>query len=288
MEAILVPLETKLAWARRLAASGVKILQVGSFVHPKLVPQMADTDELCRRLYAGPDPGIVVSALVLNEKGLERALASGVPMICMGVSASETHSQKNTRMSVDEALARIVAMARIATDGGREVQVSVQSAFGCAFEGTIPFVKVLRIVERYLEEGLRRISLADTAGHATPLQTRRLVAAVLAMDPDVELTCHLHNTYGAGIANCIAAIDSGVNWLETAFGGLGGCPFTKVAGGNVCTEDLGSLLRKMGVLPEFDPAPVLEVTRDAVRVFGKELPGCLYKIDGTGPESTEA
>lgn len=280
MEACTVPLETKLQWAGMLAASGIETLQLGSFVHPKLVPQMADTDELCRRFIDGDEPKPVVSALVLNEVGVDRALQAGVPLLCMGVSASETHSLKNTRMSVEEALQRVLAMARSALAAGREVQVSVQSAFGCGFEGPVPPARVLRLVGAYLDAGLRRISLADTAGHAIPTQVRRLAGAVPALDPEVELTLHLHNTYGTGVANCLAAFDAGVSCFETAFGGLGGCPFTKVAGGNVCTEDLAYLFQRMGCLPDLRLDPILNVTREAVRVLGKQLPGCLYR---TGP-----
>lgn len=280
METQVVPLQTKLRWARLLAASGVGILQAGSFVHPERVPQMADSDELCRLLAPEMPEGVTLSALVLNERGVERALQADVQLLCMGVSASETHSLKNTRMSVAEALQRTLGMARTALAAGRSVQVSIQSAFGCGFEGAIPAERVLQLAAAYLEAGLRRLSLADTAGHATPHQVEELVTAVLRMDPELELTCHLHNTYGAGIANCLAALDAGVRCLETAFGGLGGCPFTKVAGGNVCTEDLVHLLQRMGLLPDFHLDPVLEVTREAVRVLGKELPGCLYR---TGP-----
>jgi hydroxymethylglutaryl-CoA lyase len=280
METQLVPLQTKLHWARLLAASGVGILQAGSFVHPQRVPQMADTDELCRLLAREMPHGVTLSALVLNEKGVERALQADVQLLCMGVSASETHSLKNTRMSVAEALQRTLGMAQTALAAGCSVQVSIQSAFGCGFEGAVPAERVLHLAAAYLEAGLRHLSLADTAGHATPRQVEELVTAVMRMDPQIELTCHLHNTYGAGIANCLAALDAGVRCFETAFGGLGGCPFTRVAGGNVCTEDLVHLLQRMGLLADFRLDPVLEVTREAVHVLGKELPGCLYR---TGP-----
>ncbi len=285
MESQIVPLHTKLRWARRLAASGIEILQAGSFVHLQLVPQMADTDELCRLLAPELSSEVTLSALVLNEKGVERALKTDVRLLCMGVSASETHSLKNTRMPVEEALQRTLGMARTALAAGRSVQVSIQSAFGCGFEGPVPADRVLRLVTRYLEAGLRRLSLADTAGHATPRQVAAMVEAISSLDSQIELTCHFHNTYGAGIANCMAALDAGVRRFETAFGGLGGCPFTRVAGGNVCTEDLAHLLERMGFLSGFRLEEVLEVTRDAVQVLGKELPGCIYRTGpiGVGP-----
>jgi hydroxymethylglutaryl-CoA lyase len=224
-EAAVVPPEVKLAWIRRVAASGVDIVQVGSFVRGDKLPQMADTDELFR-LLAKESHRARLSALVLNEKGLERALEAGVPLICMGVSASETHSRKNTGMGTEEATGRIIATALEARRAGRKVQVSVQSAFGCGFEGAIGEARVLAIVAAYLEAGFTSISLADTAGHAHPAQVRRYVQKVLELDPAAEVTAHLHDTYGLGMANVYAALEAGARSLETSFGGLGGCPFT--------------------------------------------------------------
>ena len=171
VETTIVPTDTKLRWIEALSASGLDVVQVGSFVHPEKVPQMADTDELFRRLTA---PGAqrsghaVYSGLVLNEKGLDRALACGVEMVCLGVSASETHSRKNTGMGTAEATERIIATAKKAVAAGRKVQVSVQSAFGCGFEGNVSEEKVLDIARAYVDAGLLTIALADTAGHAYP------------------------------------------------------------------------------------------------------------------------
>ena len=221
VETLVVPTEQKLAWLGQLAASGVDLIQVGSFVHPTKVPQMADTDRLFARLRepGARPPRVGLSALVLNEKGLERGFACGVDDFCMGVSASDTHSRKNTGMSTAEAADRIVAMARRAVDAGARVQVSVQSAFGCGYEGAVPEDRVLGLVRRFLDAGLRTVSLADTAGHAHPAQVRRLFSAIGALDPGVERVCHLHDTFGLGLANCMAALDAGVRQFETAFAG---------------------------------------------------------------------
>ncbi len=170
VEKQVVPTDVKETWIRGLMASGLDIVQVGSFVHPEKVPQMADTDELFRRLAGAPGPRPVLSGLVLNEKGLDRGMACGVEMFCMGVSASDTHSRKNTGMSTEEAQRRIIATAKAAAAAGKKVQVSVQSAFGCGFEGRIPDERVLGIVRAYVDAGLLNISLADTAGHAYPEQ----------------------------------------------------------------------------------------------------------------------
>src|SRR5512133_2739472 len=192
IEKQVVPIETKIAWIEMLMASGVDIVQVGSFVNPAKVPQMADTDEIFRyfRTSKHRREGVMLSGLVLNEKGLDRALECGVEMICMGVSASDTHSRKNTGMGTGEALARIIPLAKQALAAGRPVQVSVQSAFGCGFEGAVPRSNVVSIVERYLEAGLQPISLADTAGHANPRQVMELYEAIFTIASDVEASCH--------------------------------------------------------------------------------------------------
>ncbi len=280
MEKETVPLDTKEAWIREVMRAGVDIVQVGSFVHPEKVPQMADTDELFRRLTATPHAGVILSGLVLNEKGLERGLACGVEMFCMGASASDTHSRKNSGMSTGDATRRIVAAAESARAAGKRVQLSVQSAFGCGFEGRIPSERVLGMVRTYLDAGFRQISLADTAGHAHPSQVEELFGAVMALAPDVECTCHFHNTYGLGMANAYAAMRVGVTHFETSFGGLGGCPFTKVAAGNVATEDFVFALHRQSLRPDIDLARLVNLARQVAHHFGRELPGYVQK---TGP-----
>ncbi len=283
IEQRVVPTDLKLAWIDRLIAARVDIIQVGSFVHPGKVPQMADTDELFRRLGARPRDGrVVLSALVLNEKGLERGLACGVEMLCMGVSASDTHSRKNSGMGTNEATTRIVAMASEAKQAGRRVQVSVQSAFGCGFEGPIDEARVMRIVEAYLAQGIHAISLADTAGHAHPAQVTALVRRILRLEPAAEITAHIHNTYGLGMANTYAALQAGVRCIETAVGGLGGCPFTKVAAGNVATEDLVHGLQRAGQCAGINLEALVGLAREMAAWLGRELPGCVHKTGAIG------
>ncbi|HOX55700.1 MAG TPA: hydroxymethylglutaryl-CoA lyase [Candidatus Paceibacterota bacterium] len=275
-----VPLEQKIRWAELLLSAGVDIIQLGSFVHPGKVPQMADTDALFRHFSAPgrTTSGAILSGLVLNEKGLERGMACGVEMFCMGVSASETHSQKNTGMSVADATSRIIAMAKEAVGAGKKVQLSVQSAFGCGFEGVVPEERVLKIAEQFLSAGFRNISLADTAGHGMPAQVERLFGAILKAAPDAECTCHFHNTYGLGMANCWAALNAGVQCFESSVAGLGGCPFTKVAGGNVSTEDLVHFLHRLGLRQEVNQDQLVALARDLSAFFGREMPGMVYKI----------
>lgn len=277
MERQVVPIDTRENWIRRTMDSGVDIVQVGSFVHPVKVPQMAATDELFRRLLSDKTSPTILAGLALNERGLERGLECGVEMFCLGASASETHSLKNTGMASMEATRRIIGSAQQALAAGKKVQVSVQSAFGCGFEGPISEERVMEMVGAYLEAGLRNISLADTAGHAHPAQVERLFAAIFDLDPEVECTCHFHNTYGLGMANIMAALRVGVTSFETSFAGLGGCPFTKVAAGNVATEDFVNALQLQGLRKDVDLARLIGVAGDVAEYFEREMPGCVYK-----------
>jgi hydroxymethylglutaryl-CoA lyase len=273
------PLEKKIEWIEGLLAAGIGMIQLGSFVNPEKVPQMADTDKLFTHFnQAGKKPAAaVLSGLVLNERGLERGMACGVDMFCMGVSASDTHSRKNTGKGTEEAIGQIIAMAQATLKAQKRVQASIQSAFGCGFEGAIPQERVLGIVDKYLAAGIRNISLADTAGHAYPPQVESLYAEILKRDNRVELACHFHNTYGLGLANCYAALRAGVKYFESALGGLGGCPFTKVAAGNVCSEDLVHSLQRQGLVMEIDLDKLLETSRSLGAFFNRELPGFILK-----------
>lgn len=277
VEKTTIPLAEKIRWIEELCVSGIDIIQLGSFVNPEKIPQMADTDLLFRHFTGNKPAGVTISGLVLNEKGLERGLACGVEMFCLGVSASETHSRKNTGMTTAEALRRILPMAQQAMAAGKIVQASVQSAFGCGFEGPVDREKVLSIVKAYLDAGIRNLSLADTAGHAQPLQVENLYSAIRALNPSVQLACHFHNTYGLGLANCYAALKSGVTCFESAFGGLGGCPFTRLPAGNVSTEDLVHSLQRMGLRKDIKLDVLLQVARQVGKYLDRELPGFILK-----------
>ncbi|MGB9773850.1 MAG: hydroxymethylglutaryl-CoA lyase [Bacteroidota bacterium] len=284
VEKQIVPFDLKVKWIEKLIDSGVDIIQVGSFVHPEKVPQMADTDRLFA-YFMQPEKktnSVILSGLVLNEKGLERGMACGVELFCMGASASDTYSRKNTGMSSGEATERIIAIAKRAMEAKKKVQVSVQSAFGCSYEGAIPEERVLDMVKRYLNAGIRNISLADTAGYAFPQQVERLFSKAMSLDTQAEFACHFHETYGLGLANCYTAVQVGVKYFESSFGGLGGSPFAAVTSGNVCTEDLVHLLQRMGLRTEIKLSPIIEVTKDASQFFNRQLPGFVWRL-GVAP-----
>lgn len=275
-----VPTEMKIKWIKKLIESGIDIIQLGSFVNPKRVPQMADTDELFKYFnsYEKKNDKVIFSALVLNEKGVERAVACGVDMLCMGVSASETHSMKNTGMSIAEALGRVTEMAKNVISFGKKVQASVQSAFGCGYEGIVPEYKVLGIVKIYIDSGIKNISLADTAGHANPMQVKKMFSSILDIDPEVQLACHFHDTYGLGIVNSYTAFEAGVKYFESSFAGLGGCPFTAVASGNVCTEEIIHLFNSLDLRKDINLHKIVDVSLDAEKFFNRELPGNIHKM----------
>ena len=279
MESETFPTISKIQLAEDMMKAGVDIIQLGSFVNPARLPQMADIDELFEHFSeTGNKTGdSILSGLVLNEKGLERGMKCGVEMFCMGVSASETHSKKNTGKSPIEAMDEIISMAKRAMSAGKLVQTSVQSAFGCGFEGNIPENRVIDMVEKYLDAGVRSISLADTAGHANPEKVERMFSTIKELDNDIKLACHFHNTYGMGMANCWAAMKSGVTYIETAFGGLGGCPFTKMPSGNVPTEDFVHLLQNMNIRTDINIEKLIGIAKYASGFFVRELPGYVYK-----------
>jgi hydroxymethylglutaryl-CoA lyase len=190
-------------------------------------------------------------------------------------------------MGIDEATPRVVEIAKRALAAGKRVQVSVQSAFGCGYEGPVPKERVVAIAKTFLDAGLRALSLADTASHATPDDVEELYTRVRALDEGAEWTCHFHDTYGLALANCYAARRAGVRVFESSVAGLGGCPFTRVAGGNTCTEDLVHALQRNGLRDDIRLGALVDVARDVARFFGRDLPGSVYKA-GPIPEPATA
>jgi hydroxymethylglutaryl-CoA lyase len=289
VERQIVPLASKIDWIETILESGVDVIQLGSFVNPERVPQMADTESLFAWFNA-PErkpKNTRLSGLVLNEKGLDRGFAVGVDYFCMGVSASDTHSRRNTGMSTDEAITRIIAMGKRALEAGATVQVSVQSAFGCGFEGIVPEERVVEIVQRYVDAGFEQISLADTAGHATPWQVEELLEEIWMIAPEALLACHFHDTYGMAIANCYAALRSGVRSLEGAVGGLGGCPFTAVSGGNVATEDLVHMMQRHGLRDDIQLDPLIAAATMMGEILGRPMAGRIHRTGAISNQKAE-
>jgi len=270
-------LAEKLSIFRLLAAAGFKRIQAGSFVHPAMVPQMADTGEFVQ-IIRGEVPGVLISALVLNDKGLERALKCGVNRLNISSSASNSHSLKNVKRPAEEAFAGLLEMIRRAPRPGLQVRAGIQCAFGCVYEGPISEEKVLEMAVRLAEAGAGEIELADTSGMANPLQVRRLVSKTRAAIPHLPISIHLHDTRGLGLANMLAAYETGVNLFDVSAGGLGGCPFLKGASGNVAAEDAVNLFEQIGVEPGIDLKALCKVVDRYEELLGRSLPGRMNRV----------
>lgn len=272
-----LPLAEKLSVFRLLAAAGFKRIQAGSFVHPEMVPQMADTDDFVQ-IIGSEIPGVLVSALVLNDKGLERAFKCGLNRLSMSSSASNSHSLKNVKRPAEEAFAGLLEMIRRALERGLQVRAGIQCAFGCVYEGPLDENKVLGMAVRLAETGADEIELADTTGMANPLQVRRLVAKTRTAIPHLPVSIHLHDTRGLGLANMLAAYEEGVTIFDVSTGGLGGCPFVKGAAGNVAAEDAVNLFEQIGVKTGIDLKALCKVVDRYEELLGRSLPGRMNRV----------
>jgi hydroxymethylglutaryl-CoA lyase len=243
-ESTLLPTETKVALIERCVNAGIRRIEAVSFVHPGRVPAMADAEAV---MAAVPRrDGVSYIGLVLNRRGLERALAAGVDEVNAVVFTTETFSRRNQGVSVAEALRAWEGIARDAHAAGVRASVTVSAAFGCPFEGEVAAETVLEVVRRATDAGPDEIALADTIGVAVPIHVRALVSATRAVTAEVPLRAHFHNTRNTGYANALAAAEAGVSVLDASAGGIGGCPFAPAATGNIATEDLLYALHRSG------------------------------------------
>ena len=276
MESRIFSLNEKLEIFQMLKNAGIQRIQVGSFVHPKIVPQMADTDDFIKAI--GPQKDTVVSALILNDKGLERALNCGVPHVSMSVSVSDTHSRKNAKRPAAEALDAMTRLIEQALRSELEVRAGLQCVFGCVYEGTISETAVLSVAQQMARTGVKEINLADTTGMASPPAIRNMVTRFAKEFPEIRISLHLHDTRGLGLANLLAGYEAGVRSFDVCAGGLGGCPFVKGAAGNVPTEDAVNMFESMGISTGID----LPVLCDAVAAFEtaleRQLPGRMKRV----------
>lgn len=254
--------DARLAMIEALVAAGLRSVEAGSFVSPKAVPQMAGTGELFARLPRRD--AVRYSALVPNARGYELARAAGVGTVSVVLSATETMNRRNINMGLDETTDACAGlMARAAADGV-DGWAYLAVAYECPFEGPTPSARVERLAERMLEAGARKLIVADTIGAANPAQVRRLVGELARMCGAQRVACHFHDTRGMALANVLAALDAGVRDFDSSIGGLGGCPFSPGASGNVATEDVALMLESMGFDTRVDlDALVAAVERSA-------------------------
>jgi hydroxymethylglutaryl-CoA lyase len=240
-----VPLGAKIELIERLAAAGLPAVEAGSFVNPKLVPQMADSGEIYTRLHRRA--GTAYPALVANMRGLEAALAVGVAEIAVFVSASEGFSQRNIACSVEESFARVGPVVAAALAAGMAVRGYASCVIACPFDGPTPPARAAAVAARLAGLGCYEISLGDTIGIGTAADVRRLIDAVTKDIPRAAIAMHFHDTYGQGVANILASLEAGITVFDSSVAGLGGCPFAPGATGNVATEDVLHLLHGLGL-----------------------------------------
>ena len=274
-----LPTTAKVEFVRRALATGLRRIEVTSFVNPKRVPQMADAEDVLRAL-GPPASGIHYVGLVLNRKGFERAVAAGCNEIGMAVVASDTFNRRNQGVSTDESVAAWLEIARAADAAGVRAQVTISAACGCPFEGEVPIERVVELAKRVADARPFEIALADTVGVGVPTQVTELVSRVREAVPGIALRCHFHNTRNTGYANAFAALQAGVRTFDASLGGVGGCPFAPAATGNIATEDLLYLLHRSGYVTGVSLDAAIETGKWLQQTLGRNLPGMLMKAGG--------
>ena len=265
-EKLILDTDTKVALIEAQVQAGFRVVEVGSFVSPKAVPQTADTDEVFRRLDA--KPGVEYRALIANQKGVERAIACGCKKVKMNVSASETHNLKNLGCTPAESVARFDPCVKLALENGIGISGSISMAFGSPWDREISPETVCSIIDAYVAAGITEISLSDASGQAFPLQVERMAAYVTERYPQVLFWLHFHNTRGLACANIMAGLRYGITHFDTAFAGLGGCPFVPGASGNISTEDVVHMCLGCGIETGIDLDAVLATGARVREIFG--------------------
>jgi hydroxymethylglutaryl-CoA lyase len=271
-----MPTAAKCAWIAALAGAGLADIEVGSFVPARLLPQMADAAEVVA--FARTIPGLTVAALAPNARGTERAIAAGAQRITLPLSVSRSHSLANVRKTPEAMVDEVRESCRLrdAAAGRPTIEVGLSTAFGCTIEGAVPEADVVRLAEAAVVAGADELGLADTTGMANPAQVTRLVGAVRRAVGERLTGVHLHNTYGLGLANALAAYEAGIGTFDSSQAGLGGCPFAPGATGNIVTEDLVYMFESMGVATGIDLAKLVVARQILARVFpGEPLYGHL-------------
>lgn len=279
---VLVP-RVRLELAERLAAAGVKMIELGAFVSPQWVPQMAGSSELLRSALAlqgkGESPlrNADISALVPNERGMRDALSVGLKRIAIFGSASETFAKKNINCSIEESFARFTRILHLASESNVKVRGYLSMCFGCPFEGKVSEGRVVRLAKRLIQMGVYEVSIGDTIGVAHPAQVRSLVTKLVDSIGETRLAMHFHDTRGTALANVLASLDLGVRVFDSSLGGLGGCPYAPAATGNVATEDIVYMLHGMGYQTGIDLQALLPINKWMTEEIGHELPSRVGK-----------
>jgi hydroxymethylglutaryl-CoA lyase len=272
----IIPTELKVEIVCGLLAAGLKQIQVTSFVHPAKVPQMADAEELVRRLPQSED--VIFSGLVLNTQGVQRALRAGLNHVEVSISASDSHSRRNAGMPFAEAVVQVKEMIRLSQKENMVIRAGIQCAFGCVYEGQIPQDRILNIVRDYVSWGVDAIALSDTTGMAHPASVKRLLAILLPESRQIPIVLHFHDTRGLGLANVLTALQYGITRFDTALAGMGGCPFVPGAAGNIATEDTLHMMQCLGIETGIDITGVISCSLRLEKFLNKQFPGKIHHL----------
>ena len=280
-EKTLLSIEQKVELIEAAAEAGAPSIEIGSFVHPKAVPSMADTDEVAKRIIRRD--GVEYRALALNLRGVERAHAAGLNRIKVTVSASEEHSRQNSNASPEEVIRGFASCAAYCAERGMLLSGAISTAFGYADVGVIPLETIFPIADAYLALGVREISMSDTTGVANPRQVYENMSRLRERYPEVTWTLHTHNTRGMALANIYAALTAGVTHFDASFAGLGGCPFAPGASGNVATEDVLNMAHAIGIETGYDLKKAIALARRVEAYVGHPGDGSVLRLPESAP-----
>lgn len=267
--------EAKKTFIEMAIDAGIRRLEVASFVHPKRVPQMADAEALIEILPERDDVSYI--GLIMNERGLDRALTTKIHEIGMVVVTTDTYNQKNQGVPSRESVKAWQAISRRAKAEGRRANVMISAAFGCPYEGEVSIDRVLELAEQLLESEPAELGIADSIGVAVPAQVTELLGRVMELTGDLPIRCHFHNTRNTGLANAQAAVDAGVTFLDASIGGIGGCPFAPAATGNIPTDDLVYMLDRSGIETGVSLEKIIDTSRWLEAELGRSVPAMLPK-----------
>ena len=270
-EKALIPTESKVEFITALVDAGLRTVEAGAFVHPKWVPQMADTAEVFKLI--PKDPGVDYPVLVPNSRGLDRALEAGVKSIAIFTAASDTFNKRNINMTIDESFDNFIPLMERARGERLRVRGYVSCSLGCPYEGEVPPERVLEVTARLLDIGCYEVSIGDTIGVGTPLQVQGLIGLLLQVVPPEKLAMHFHDTRGTALANTLAALDMGIATFDASAGGLGGCPYAPGASGNMATEDLVYMLNGLGIPSGVDLDKLIAASSVIAPFLDHPLPG---------------
>jgi hydroxymethylglutaryl-CoA lyase len=274
-EAKIIPTDLKIEIISCLANAGIKNIQVTSFVNPRTVLQMADAESLLQHL--PKKKGVAYSGLALNPMGVDRAHLGGLDHIEISISASDTHSRKNTNMTFEQAFENSKIMVRLAQKYGIRIRAGIQCAFGCVFEGKIFQETVLNITRKFIDWGVDMIAISDTTGMATPVAITDLIDKLLPIAGNTPIAFHLHDTRGLGPVNVTAAMACGITHFDTSLAGMGGCPFIPGASGNIATENTAYLMESLNIETGIDIKTVSHCSSKLEDFVGKPFPGKMYR-----------